>query len=431
MASLGQNLRKISQRRWPGLFCVLNAPRGFATWAIRGFASVTMSFALATGLFSTLPNAGIPILGTPDSRPSEWHIGGISQLTELERDGFYPLKPQPSSYCPTDLETEVVRLINQERTDRGLPALSIDVRLLEAARLHSEDMADQDYFSHTSLDGRSPWQRISDAGYPMASGGETIAAGYSTAAAVVQGWMNSSGHRAILLGSSYEHVGLGYAYDPDSTYGHYWTGDFGSASDGGKAPTGCTTFSDVPTDHWAFPWIEALYETRITSGCDEDPLRYCPDDTVTRAQMAVFLERGMRGSDYTPPPASGAIFDDVPVSHWAAAWIEQLASDGITSGCLSDPPSYCPGDSVSRAQIAVFLERASHWPSAYEPQAASGTIFADVPAGYWAANWIEQLYADEITSGCSEDPLKYCPETAVSRAEMAAFLVKAFRIPLP
>jgi hypothetical protein len=150
--------------------------------------------------------------------------------------------------------------------------------------------------------------------------------------------------------------------------------------------------------------------------------------------MAVFLERGMRGSDFTPPAASGAVFADVPASYWSAAWIEQLAADGITSGCApgtGDPPGlpyYCPDSSVTRAQMAVFLLRAEHV-AGYLPPPASGTLFTDVPADYWAADWIEQLYAEGITSGCAAG--LYCPESSVTRAQMAVFLVRAFGLPLP
>jgi hypothetical protein len=72
--------------------------------------------------------------------------------------------------------------------------------------------------------------------------------------------------------------------------------------------------------------------------------------------MAVFLLRALHGSGYTPPPATGTRFTDVPAGYWAAPWIEQLAAEGITTGCGEN--RYCPGDPVSREQMAVFLTRA-------------------------------------------------------------------------
>jgi hypothetical protein len=115
-------------------------------------------------------------------------------------------------------------------------------------------------------------------------------------------------------------------------------------------------FSDVPTSYWAAAWIELFYNDGITSGCQTNPLRYCPENPVTRAQMAIFLLRAKYGKNYTPPPATGK-FADVPVGYWAAAWIEQLSNEGITSGCGTNPLRYCPDDSVTRAQMAVFIVR--------------------------------------------------------------------------
>ena len=112
------------------------------------------------------------------------------------------------------------------------------------------------------------------------------------------------------------------------------------------------TFSDVPTDYWAYSFIESLAASGITGGCGGN--NYCPEDSVTRAQMAVFLERGINGSGFSPPAATG-VFLDVPQSNFAINWIEQLAAEGITSGCGSG--NYCPDDPVTRAQMAVFLVR--------------------------------------------------------------------------
>jgi subtilisin family serine protease len=182
-------------------------------------------------------------------------------------------------------------------------------------------------------------------------------------------------------------------------------------------------FSDVLPDHWAESFINTIYENGITSGCSQDPLMYCPDYTVTRAQMAVFLERGINGSDYDPPGATG-IFDDCPVSHWAADWVEQFYADGITSGCSANPMMYCPDDLVTRAQMAVFLLR-SMYGNGYTPPSAVG-IFDDVPVTHWAADWIETLHDEGITGGCSTNPPLYCPDDVVNRAQMAVFIVRAF-----
>lgn len=196
----------------------------------------------------------------------------------------------------------------------------------------------------------------------------------------------------------------------------------------GSGPHGLTTsgsiFDDVASDYWARAWIERLYNASVTGGCGTVPLIYCPEGAVTRAQMAVFVERSLHGSTFTPPAATGSMFTDVPANYWSASWIEELAREGITGGCGNG--KYCPETPVSRAQMAVFLLRALHGKT-YTPPAATGTVFTDVPSNHWAAAWIEQLAAEGITGGCGSG--KYCPEATVNRAQMAVFLVGTFGIP--
>jgi hypothetical protein len=182
-------------------------------------------------------------------------------------------------------------------------------------------------------------------------------------------------------------------------------------------------FEDVPQGHWAEEAIYKIYYAGITKGCSVDPLLYCPDKVVSKAAMAVFLLRSIHGGDYTPPPATG-IFTDVDINQWYAPWVEQLYKEGITAGCSADPLMYCPDRDVSKASMAIFLLRAKYGTS-YIPPTATG-IFTDVDLSHWAADWIENLYNDGITKGCSADPLMYCPDRAVSKAAMALFLVRTF-----
>ncbi|MFN2304402.1 MAG: InlB B-repeat-containing protein, partial [Anaerolineales bacterium] len=128
-------------------------------------------------------------------------------------------------------------------------------------------------------------------------------------------------------------------------------------------------FTDVPPDHWASDWIYRLFNAGITSGCGTNPLRYCPEQVVNRAQMAIFLLKGRYGSYYTPPPVGSSTgFNDVPNNHWAAPWIKQLAAEGITAGCGGG--NYCPDAPVTRAQMAIFLLRAKYG-SSFTPQEPS------------------------------------------------------------
>jgi len=177
-------------------------------------------------------------------------------------------------------------------------------------------------------------------------------------------------------------------------------------------------FSDVLNGAFAFSFIERLALSGITAGCGNGD--YCPSAPVTRAQMAVFLERGMNGSGYSPPAASGIVFIDVGAGDFAASFIEQLFLDGITAGCGNT--KYCPDAEVTRDQMAVFLLRAKY-SSAYSPPPAAG-VFGDVPTDHWAAAWIEQLAAEGITAGCGGGD--YCPNNEVTRDQMAVFLVRTF-----
>jgi large repetitive protein len=187
--------------------------------------------------------------------------------------------------------------------------------------------------------------------------------------------------------------------------------------------TALSRFADVPPGHWAWPFVEALAAAGISAGCGGGD--FCPAAQVSRAQMAVFLVTAVHGSGFTPPPATGTRFTDVPADAFAAAFIEQLASDGITSGCSLTPPRYCPDAKVSRAQMAVFLLVAKHGPG-YQPPAGTGAVFTDVGPAHWARDWIEQLAAEGITGGCGGG--KFCPDGIVTRAEMAVFLTATFEL---
>ncbi len=181
-----------------------------------------------------------------------------------------------------------------------------------------------------------------------------------------------------------------------------------------------TDFLDVPAADPFHDYILTVLREGISSGCSGG--NYCPLAPVTRAQMAVFLIKAKFGGDYAPPAASGTVFLDVPADAFGAAYIEQLAALGVTGGCGGG--NYCPDGFVTRAQMAVFLLKASLGEK-YTPPPATG-IFGDVPVGSFADAWIEDLYARAITGGCSAVPLLYCPNASNTRGQMAVFLVKAF-----
>jgi hypothetical protein len=186
-------------------------------------------------------------------------------------------------------------------------------------------------------------------------------------------------------------------------------------------------FDDVTDGFWADKYVHATAGARITSGCGGGD--FCPAEVMLRHIMANWLVKLTHGPDFSPPPCSEIFGDVVCELTPNSDYIEQLFADGITIGCSADPLLYCPYDTVTRAQMAVFLLRAIEGPD-YEPPPCQG-LFADVNCSvFWAADWIEELYARGITAGCSVDPLLYCPLDFTTRAEMATFVQRAWELPM-
>ena len=166
-------------------------------------------------------------------------------------------------------------------------------------------------------------------------------------------------------------------------------------------------FSDVPAGHTFSGEVLGLSFIGVTTGCTAS--LYCPDSVVTRGEMATFLVRSLK-----LPRATGLdTFSDDNGSFFEAD-IETLYEVGITDGC--SPGNYCPGRAVTRAEMAAFLVRAFSLPS------AEGDTFSDDDENYFEAD-IEALVSGGVTSGCGDR--SYCPNRAVTRGEMAAFLVRA------
>ncbi len=181
-------------------------------------------------------------------------------------------------------------------------------------------------------------------------------------------------------------------------------------------------YLDVPPSNPFHDDIVTVAQAGITAGCGGG--NYCPIAPVTRAQMAVFLLKAKFGAAHVPP-VSSQLFNDVPPGSFAYDWINELANDGITSGCGSG--DYCPDGSVTRAQMAVFLLKTlvgSYYDPPFGPQ-----VFDDVPQYSFAANYIADIYVRGITGGCSATPLLYCPDSPVNRGQMAALLVRTFLTP--
>ena len=180
-------------------------------------------------------------------------------------------------------------------------------------------------------------------------------------------------------------------------------------------------FVDVPPGYWAEEAIYKILSAGITAGCSRIPPRYCPEDTVTRAQKAAFIVRAVEGE---PPPDycdSGSPFSDVPTTHPMCKYIKRLSELGITTG-YSDG-TYRPTLSVNRAQMAAFIVRAVEG----EPPANycdTGSPFTDIDPSFPMCKYIKRLYELGITTGYSDGT--YRPTLFVNRTQMAAFLARAF-----
>lgn len=190
------------------------------------------------------------------------------------------------------------------------------------------------------------------------------------------------------------------------------------------------TFADVPPEHWAFSYVEALVDAGFTTGCA--PGLYCPDRPVTRAETAVFLVRALKGADFEPPLLPYSIGD---MSHhdWAFRWAQHALFN--TPNYLMEPCSvelvfFCPEDPMTRAEMALSLLWTKYNNEEAVPlPTVTVARFEDVPVNSFLAPWVELLATDGITAGCT--PTLFCPNDPVTRAEMAAFLVQAFDLGNP
>ncbi len=122
-------------------------------------------------------------------------------------------------------EYQLIDLINAERIRRGLSPLRVSPILIQTAEAHSQDMVDRKFFDHTTPDGQTPGNRLTEAGYAYWSCGENIGAGYTTEQAMFTGWMESPyGHRELMLDPDFTEIGVGFV--TGGPYGYYWTADF-------------------------------------------------------------------------------------------------------------------------------------------------------------------------------------------------------------
>ncbi len=187
--------------------------------------------AALAGTLLTMPAQAAGLTHTVTKGDTMWKLAvryqaGTSEIIQANPqvsnpDLIYPgqvLNIPQISQSVLSYESEVIRLVNEVRRENGLKALTANWELSRVARYKSQDMLDKGYFSHTSPTYGTPFQMIKAFGLSFRTAGENIARGYPTPQAVVNGWMNSSGHRANILNASYTQIGVGYV-----AQGNYWT----------------------------------------------------------------------------------------------------------------------------------------------------------------------------------------------------------------
>ena len=194
------------------------------------------------------------------------------------------------------------------------------------------------------------------------------------------------------------------------------------------------TFADVPLTHPYYPYIEALYQAGYTAGCSTNPLMYCPDKNMTRAEAAVFVMRGFRGGAYQAPVPQVSSFGDVDTTSWSSKWAAALYGDGLTAGCSAPTAQnparlYCPWQGHSRVEGAVFYMRVLRGAS-YTPPAATG-LFSDLDNSWWGTKWAEAAYTAGIAPPCASAPLQFCANAPLNRDVAAYMLVRAKNLTLP
>ena len=173
-----------------------------------------------------LPNGtyAVTVLWVRSGQPSIASTSTV-QVNNAKKSTPPAKKVSPPSAGANTPAAQVLSITNAERAKVGCKALKTDTDLTTAAQGHSADMAKNDYFSHDSQDGRSPFDRMKNAGYSFSAAAENIAMGQLTPSDVMTAWMNSAGHKANILNCTYTQIGIGIAKDKNGA--PYWTQDFG------------------------------------------------------------------------------------------------------------------------------------------------------------------------------------------------------------
>jgi uncharacterized protein YkwD len=226
----GKHVRR-SPARQPLIVLATAVVLGLGAWSGAGLRTEPTGIAAPPNSAGPVPTGLAAGPGGSDPATGSATTGAATPTTESPPPSSAAASPSPQPAPPADtgvaaFEAEVLAIVNSERTAVGCSGLTVDSRLAAAARAHSTDMATRDYFSHTTPEGVTFDQRITNAGYRWSRVAENIAYGQRNPAAVMEAWMRSTGHRENILNCRLTQIGVGLAYDPDNR--PYWTQDFGT-----------------------------------------------------------------------------------------------------------------------------------------------------------------------------------------------------------
>lgn len=302
-----------------------------------------------------------------------------------------PATPSLASTSTLEYERDFTALVNIERAQQGLGALTVRSDIVRVARAHSRTMAAEWRLHHNPDFSReiSGWTRVS----------ENVGYGPSVSS-IHRALMNSEGHRRNILDPKVTEVGVGVVVAD----GRVWvTQNF-------RRPTGTVTanapssrvFGDVTSAGTHTASIERIASFGIADPCGL--ARFCPSDDVTRGEFAGMLVRAL---DLPRPASTASRFTDV----WGdeARDVEALAAAGLTNGCGSS--RFCPDVELSREQLASFFARALELPARPSP-------FPDVSRVHAGA--VGALAAHGIVNGCTTT--RFCASTNISRAQTASMI---------
>ena len=293
------------------------------------------------------------------------------------------------------------------------------------------------------------------------------ASAFSGPAGAAYGLVDSSAdYGAVAAGATGGCLATGNCYklsvsSPPTRPATHWDASFTETLSDGEAPKIWPlhvgdSFTDVPRNHVFYSFVERILHNGVTTGCT--PTTYCPDDTVFRLQMAVFIARAQAGSDAAIPVSGTAQgnpydcvlggqsqFTDIAPDNPFCRHVHYIFATGVTTGCITTPPrQYCPVDNVSRGQMALFIARAvaggdAGVPVSYGPDPVTGRSyscsaatpdlhFTDITTSDIYCRHTHYLWAKDVISGFPDG--SYGPALFVTRGAMAKFLANGFGLTL-